>query len=290
MIVGSALFGAAAAGSWGVGDFAARFVGRAVGVPQGLFGIMLVGSVAIGLYALVSGATFVWEPSGLWLLVLNGVASLLATLLLFEALTQGPVSLSSPIAASNPAIAVPITVVFGARPEPIHWVAMAATLGGVWLVARAVSRIKDDKPEYAPAVRRRAVLMAIGSAFFFAVALISADHAIERYGLTQTLLTQRLVGAAIMGLVFLAARRVPRLPFTSWPLIVLLALLDTLAFVFVYAGLALENGEFAIVTSSAYSVVTILLARIFLREPVVPLQWLGVAIVIAGIGTLSATG
>ena len=290
MIVGSALFGAAAAGSWGVGDFAARFVGRAVGVPQGLFGIMLVGSVAIGLYALVSGATFVWEPSGLWLLVLNGVASLLATLLLFEALTQGPVSLSSPIAASNPAIAVPITVVFGARPEPIHWVAMAATLGGVWLVARAVSRIKDDKPEYAPAVRRRAVLMAIGSAFFFAVALISADHAIERYGLTQTLLTQRLVGAAIMGLVFLAARRVPRLPFASWPLIVLLALLDTLAFVFVYAGLALENGEFAIVTSSAYSVVTILLARIFLREPVVPLQWLGVAIVIAGIGTLSATG
>ena len=290
MIVGSALFGAAAAGSWGVGDFTARFIGRAVGVPQGLFGIMLVGSVAIGLYALVSGATFVWEPSGLWLLVLNGVASLLATLLLFEALTQGPVSLSSPIAASNPAIAVPITVVFGARPEPIHWVAMAATLGGVWLVARAVSRIKDDKPEYAPAVRRRAVLMAIGSAFFFAVALISADHAIERYGLTQTLLTQRLVGAAIMGLAFLAVRRVPRLPFTSWPLIVLLALLDTLAFVFVYAGLALENGEFAIVTSSAYSVVTILLARIFLREPVVPLQWLGVAIVIAGIGTLSLTG
>ena len=79
MIAGSALFGAAAAASWGVGDFTARFIGRAVGVPQGLFGVMLVGSAAIGLYALVSGATLVWEPSGLWLLVLNGVASLLAT-------------------------------------------------------------------------------------------------------------------------------------------------------------------------------------------------------------------
>ena len=32
------------------------------------------------------------------------------------------------------------------------------------------------------------------------------------------------------------------------------------------------------------------LARLILREPVVPLQWLGVAIVIAGMGTLSATG
>ena len=80
------------------------------------------------------------------------------------------------------------------------------------------------------------------------------------------------------------------MPFRAWPLILLIALVDTMGYVFVYAGLALENGEFAIVTSSAYSVVTIILARIFLREPVVRLQWLGVAIVIAGIGTLSATG
>ena len=71
---------------------------------------------------------------------------------------------------------------------------------------------------------------------------------------------------------------------SAWPLIALLALVDTIGYVFVYAGLAQENGEFAIVTSSAYSVVTIMLARIFLREQVVPLQWLGVHIVIAGIG------
>ena len=290
MIAGSALFGVGAAGSWGVGDFTSRFLGRSIGVPAALLGIMVVGSLVAGLYIAISGEPVVWELSGLWLLALNGLATMAATFMLFEALTRGPVSLGSPMVSSYPAFAVPMTVVFGARPEPIHWVAMAATLGGVWLVAQAVSRIKDDKPEYAPAVRRRAVLMAIGSAFCFAVALVSADHAIERYGLTQTLLTQRLVGAAIMGLAFLAVRRVPRLPLKSWPLIGLLALLDTLAFVFVYAGLALENGEFAIVTSSAYSVVTILLARIFLREQVVPLQWLGVAIVIAGIGTLSVTG
>ena len=180
---------------------------------------------------------------------------------------------------------------FGARPEIIHWVAMVATLGGVWLVALAVYRIEGgDKPEYAPAVLRRAVLLAIGAAFFFAVALLAADHAIERYGLPMTLLSSRVVGVIVLGAGFLVMRKVPRMPLSAWPLILLIALVDTLGYVFVYAGLSLENGEFAIVTSSAYSVVTILLARIFLREQVVPLQWLGVAIVIAGIGTLSATG
>ena len=291
MIAGSALFGVGAAASWGVGDFTARFIGRAVGVPQGLFGIMLIGSLAVGLYVVASGTPLVWELSGLWLLVLNGVATMLATYMLFDALTRGPVSLGSPMVSSYPAFAVPMTVVFGARPEPIHWVAMAATLGGIWLVALAVSRIEGgDKPEYAPAVLRRAMLMAIGSAFFFAVALLAADEAIGRYGLPLTLLSGRIVGAIVLGGAFLVMRKVPHMPVRTWPLILLLALVDTLGYVFVYAGLALENGEFAIVTSSAYSVVTIMLARIFLREQVVPLQWLGVAIVIAGIGTLSATG
>ena len=291
MIAGSALFGVGAAASWGVGDFTARFIGRAVGVPAGLFGIMLLGSLAVGLYIVVSGEPLVWELSGLWLLVLNGVATMLATFMLFDALTRGPVSLGSPMVSSYPAFAVPMTVVFGARPEPIHWMAMAATLGGIWLVALAVSRIDaGDKPEYTPAVLRRAVLMAIGSAFFFAVALLAADEAIGRYGLPLTLLSGRIVGAVVLGGVFLAMRKAPRMPVRAWPLILLLAVADTLGYVFVYTGLSLENGEFAIVTSSAYSVVTILLARIILKEQVVPLQWLGVAIVIAGIGTLSATG
>ena len=291
MIGGAALLGTGAAISWGVSDLTARFLGRAIGVPQALFAIMLVGSFVVGVYIVASGETLPWEPSGLWLLALNGIATLLATLMLFDALTRGPVSLGSPMVSSYPAFAVPMTVAFGARPEPIHWAAMAATLGGVWLVALAVSRIEGGgKPEYAPAVLRRAVLMAIGSALFFAIALLAADHAIERYGLPLTLLSGRLVGALAVGAGFLVMRKAPHMPVKVWPLVIVLALMDTLGYVFVYAGLALENGEFAIVTSSAYSVVTILLARVFLREQVVALQWLGVAIVIGGIGTLAATG
>ena len=227
---------------------------------------MLVGSLAVGLYIVASGEPLVWELSGLWLLVLNGVATVVATFMLFEALTRGPVSLGSPIVSSYPAFAVPMTVAFGARPEPIHWVAMAATLGGVWLVALAVSRVDaGDRPEYSPAVLRRAVPMALGAAIIFAIAILAADEAVDRYGLPLTLLSGRVIGAIVLGVGLLVMRRSPRMPVRVWPLVLLLATVDTLGYVFVYAGLALENGEFAIVTSSAYSVVTILLARIFLR-------------------------
>ncbi len=291
VIGGAALLGVGAAVFWGVSDLMARFVGRAIGVPQALLGIMLIGSLLVGLYIVADGTVLVWELSGLWLLVLNGVTTLLATLMLFDALTHGPVSLASPMVSSYPAFAVPMTVAFGARPDIIHWVAMVATLGGIWLVALAVSRIDGgDKPEYAPAVIRRSILMALGAALMFAVAVLSADHALEHYGLAQTLLVARLVGAVVLAGGFLITRSAPRMPVRAWPLLGLLAVVDTLGYVLVYGGLTLEHGEFAIVTSSAYSVVAILLARVFLREQIAPLQWLGVAIVVAGIGTLSATG
>ncbi len=291
MIVGAALVGSGAAVSWGVSDFAARFVGRAIGVWGALLGIMTVGGAITGLYIAARGEPMIWDVSGFWLLALNGVASLFATLMLFDALTRGPVSLGSPMVSSYPAFAVPMTVVFGARPDVIHWIAMAATMGGVWLVALAVTRIDGgEKPEYAPAVLRRSILMALGSAVLFAVALLSADHAIERYGLAQTLLSARLAGFVVLAAGFLALRRAPAMPVRIWPLVAFLALMDTLGYAFVYGGLSLENGEFAIVTSSAYSVVTVLLARVFLRERIVLLQWLGIAVVVAGIGTLSATG
>ena len=42
--------------------------------------------------------------------------------------------------------------------------------------------------------------------------------------------------------------------------------------------------------SVGYTVVTVVLARLFLREPVSPLQWGGVGMVVGGVGVLAAFG
>ena len=132
--------------------------------------------------------------------------------------------------------------------------------------------------------------MAIGSAFFFAVALLAAGEAIGVTVLPLTLLSGRIVGALVLIGVFLAIRTPPRMPGAR-------VAADPPARRGGQRRLRLRlrgacPGERRVRHRHQLGLfgVTILLARIILREPVVPLQWLGVAIVIAGIGTLSATG
>ena len=117
--------------------------------------------------------------------------------------------------------------------------------------------------------------------------MICAGQAIEIYGPWQTMVAVRIVGAILFILWFLMRREAPRFYPRLWPILIVLSLLDTMGYLGVYLGLGYVNGEFAIVASSAYAVVAVVLARIFLREPVNLAQWGGVLLVAGGIALLS---
>lgn len=284
MLGAAALWGAAGALSWGFADFTARFAGRAVGVIPATFGMTTIGAVLIFLYMLIAGEPFIWQWHGIWWMAGTGVLTVLATLTLYEALTKGPVSLGSPVVASYPAIAVPVTMALGTLPSWWQLMAMIATMAGVWLVAWAVARTRgDERPEYAKPVVRRALAMAIISALCFAFALLSADKSVEIYGPWETVLAVRIIGVVMLAFFVMGGRG--RMVFTrkALPLIVALAFMDSFGHAAVYIGLGQPHGEFAIVTSSAYTVVTVIMARVFLREAVSLAQWGGVLLVVGGI-------
>ena len=75
-----------------------------------------------------------------------------------------------------------------------------------------------------------------------------------------------------------------------WPILVSFGLLDTSGHVMIFVGMRLEHGEYTIVTSVGYTVVTVLLARIFLREPASARQWGSIALVVAGVAILATFG
>ena len=294
----AAAFGAGTALLWGVSDVFARLAGRATGVLVTTFMLMVFGSILMVLYAWVSGTAMSWDTSGYWLIAVTAIGMAIGTLLTYAALTRGPVSLASPAVASYPAISVPISLAFGAQPDVPHWVAMAGTMAGVWLVARAV-RGHDDgqRPDYGWANVRVTLLLSGLAAVIFALSLLAADIATDRYGWAQTLIGGRMIGAVLLGLfivvVLLRARRLPKLtgiPTRTWPLLVLIGILDTAGNAVLYAGLGQPNGEYAIVASVAYTAVTTVIARLFLREPVALIQWLGIGLIIGGVGALAATG
>ncbi|MDP2737424.1 MAG: EamA family transporter [Pseudorhodobacter sp.] len=72
-----------------------------------------------------------------------------------------------------------------------------------------------------------------------------------------------------------------------WPL-VLMGVLDGVAIALVITAAVLASPEYAAVTASLFDMVTIVRAARFLAEEMHPVQWLGVAVVFAGIGTLVA--
>ncbi len=292
MLGSAAFWGAGCAIAWGLSDFVARFAGRSVGAMAATFAMMAVGAVLVAVVMAVAGEPFEWRIDGLHWLAGIGAGTALGSILFFHAVTHGPVSLASPVVACYPAIAVPISVALGARPEPLHWGSMAATMAGVWIVARAVAP-KDGgevPKEYAPAVVRRTILFSLLAATTYAASLTAADRAIEIYGPWQTVLAVRLIGVVVLWVVVLARPERARFPVRAWPVLASFGLLDTLGHLLLYFGLGRAHGEYAIVASVGYTVVTVLLARLFLREPVSPVQWGGVGLVVGGVGILAAFG
>lgn len=281
-----ALWGSVCAFSWGGADFAARFTGRALGPESGLFGMLLVGAVVLSLWVGFVGPPLVWEMSTLWLVLVCGVFTMAATMLLYLGLARGPVTIVSPIVASYPAVVVVFWVLFGVRPSALQWAAMALAVVGVIVVARCAEKFEE------PGVMslghlRWTVLVALASSACFAIVVISGQLAVPSYGELQTLWISRLVSLALITLLFVVRRKVPRLDRRWWLLLVLQGLLDTGAYLALFAGSHGAGSELAAVTASAFGAVTVLLARLFLREAMSWQQWGGVIMVFVGVGTLS---
>jgi drug/metabolite transporter (DMT)-like permease len=77
------------------------------------------------------------------------------------------------------------------------------------------------------------------------------------------------------------------MPARWFPVFALMGCLDVAAFGTIAAGGRFPNPEFATVVSSAFGAVTVLLARLFLKEPIAPVQAGGMALIFGGVAALA---
>ncbi len=281
-----ALWGLATALGWGSADFIARFTGRALGHQTALLGMLGISAVIFGLIFWHSPVPFVRDPSGWWLILLTGLGIMTATLLLYWGLVRGPVTVVAPIAGSYPALNVALAVALGARPGALDWAAMAAVMAGVIVVARA-ARSFEDPAGTTRADLRFTIGLALGAALTFSVTIALAQQASHLYGELQTVALSRWVSFLACVLLFLARRQAPRVPLRWWPWIGLQGLLDGGAYVALLAGSQGPGAEIAVVVGSGFGAVTVLLARLVLREAMTWAQWTGIAAIVAGVAVLS---
>lgn len=289
------VLGLMAAVFWGLGDFMARFCTRRIGTYRALFYLQLIGLLAL---TLLLGGTGEWRAlvhethrDALFWVVIVGLLNTVSSLALYRSFETGVLAIVAPIGASYPALTVLLALASGEVLHPARGIGIGAALIGVVLAATSFSSNSNQNraPHHHKGRLTRGVPWAIAAAF--------------GYGFLFWLLGFRvmpLLGGAIsvwfIRLVSLSALAVLAAPLRqsvappqggTWWLAIGIGFFDTAAFLSNNLALKREQVAVASVLASLYGAVTVLLAAIFLREKTERSQWVGIALIFAGIALIS---
>ncbi len=260
-----------AAAGWGAADYVGGVTGRRASPVSVAFASQLFGLVAFVVLAPLTPGRF--HPADLAWGMGAGVGAAVGVALLFHGLAVGVMSVVAPVTAVGSAmIPVLFGLVSGDRPP-------SAALAGVGLALVAVALLcafpgPDAGGSPAGAARKRAGLytgMLAGAGFGAYFVLL--DRAGHNAGLWP-LLGSRLASVTVLGAVVLLTRR-PLFPAGTSRNVAVIGVLDVVGNVSFL--LATRRGLLSIVAllTSLYPAVTLLLARLLLRERLSPGQVIG---------------
>ena len=276
-------FGLTAALIWAVHDLLARKLAQGAAVLPIVAMVLATGCVVLAPVALVYGDWAAMTGTAVVVSVAYGLAYAVAGGALYKAFSLAPVRLVSPVIGAYPMLSLLIALAQGQPVTWADWLAVAAIVTGIAIVALST---RDDAPDGYAAPPAVALGWAAFSAIGFATTFALGQEATRQGSELPAMLIGRII--ALSAIVALAlARRIPVRPQASqtW-LLALMGTFDAVALGLVTAAGTLPRAEYASVTSSLFGVLTVLLAAWILRERVRPVQWLGIGTVFSGIAAL----
>ncbi len=280
-------FGLAAAVIWAVHDLLARKLSQGAALLPILAVVLGAGCVVLLPAAWIAGDWAAMTGRAIVIAGLSGLAFALAIGALYRAFSLAPVRVVSPVIGAYPMLSLLIAWAQGQPVTVADWLAVAAIVTGIAIVAIAA---RDDGPEGYAAAPATALGWAGFSAIGFAATFALAHEATRQGAELPATLIGRLVAFAVI-VVLAAGLRSPLRPQPGkgW-LLALMGGLDAVALGLVTAAGSLPRAEYAAVTSSLFGVLTVFLAAWFLKETLRPVQWLGIAAVFGGIAILGLLG
>ena len=253
-----------------------------------MLGMQLVGTL---LYAVALGAVGRFPALSVDQLPLAvGLAALgLAGLLCFyKALALGPIAIVSPIGGAYVAVAVILVVAFlGERLSAGQTIGVVVTVAGIVMTgtdARSVAAALS-RPKPGVWLALAAMLLFGGWAALMAYATRTQD------GLAMILLQRIISVAASLAIVVLLRRRLPTTVGVATAGVVLASgLFDTLANVLYVLGVQAGFASIVATGSGVYPIIPALLGITVMGERLAPNQYVGIAVLLAGLVTLGAVG
>ena len=270
-----ALFGLAAALTWGAGDFSGGLATKRTNP----YGVVIVAHLA-SLVLLLGAALIIQEavpPLASWLW--GGAAGLgggFGLLLLYRALAEGHMSVAAPVSALVAAsLPVLITALTEGWPKPLVLTGFGLALAAIWLVSGGSAQFRF-------ADLRLPVLAGLAFGFFF-----TCLHQASTSAVLYPIIAVRLVSIPSLLAYALLTKQDFRPSRASWLPILMSGALDTLGNAAYALAAQFGRMDVAAVLSSLYPGSTVLLAWLWLKEPVSRTQLLGLAVALGAIALIT---
>jgi drug/metabolite transporter (DMT)-like permease len=247
-------FSMAAVVAWGTSDFTGGFAARRtnaflITAIAHLSGLILMTGVALAIHAPFPSRTAV-----AWAL-LAGLSGGGALAIFYRALAMGRMGLTAPVAAL---LGAAIPTVFGmfreGLPQAAQVTGFVLAAAGIWLISRS----EDDSP---PEGIGMAALAGLGFAGFYLCIKQAGDG--SAYWLAAT---SKISSFTLTGMIVLLGRGTREIDLRGAALGVLAGCLDIIGSVLFIRASQTGRLDAAVVLSSLYPAITVLLARLILKE------------------------
>lgn len=267
--------------AWGVGDFIGGVKTRVLPVLSVLVVSQTVGFVWIGCVALIAQKPAPGVDK-MGLAALSAVAGTIGLACFYKAMSIGKISLVVPIAAMAAVVPVVVGIASGDRPSGLQLSGMAIALGGAVLASRERDSGADGSSRLAAGVLLAAVSALTWGVFFLAIDAAADGGPVWASLVNRTTSFVLLLGAALVMRPPLRAAR-PHLPALA-----VAGTLDVSANLLFAAASTKGLVSLVSVVGSLYPVVTVLLARVLLKERVERIQEAGVIAALGGVVLIAA--
>jgi drug/metabolite transporter (DMT)-like permease len=276
------VLGLLAAMVWATGNLAASRASRLMSPNSLLAGLSLAGCAICVPILIAEGAPHDTSATGLFWLVLAGAANIGGLAFLYVAYRAGDVSLVAPICSTEGAIAAVIAIAAGETVKVSVVILLAVIVIGVVRAAGA-----DTLPSaLAGRFNWSVVTVTCLGAVCFGVSLYATGRASTREQFGWIAASPRIVGVICVTLPMALCGRV-RITRAGTPTMLLSALCEVGGFS-LYSFAAHRSLPIAAVLGSLFAAFAVLGAAVLFGERLNRGQWVGVALIIAGVATLGA--
>jgi len=272
-------WGACAAASWGAGDFSGGLASKKGSVLSVLVVSQAAGGLILLALALGCGQKFP-GPGDMLIGGLAGLCGALGIICLYSGLARGRMGVVAPLSAVTAAM-VPIlfSIATSGFPGPLKLIGFGGGLISIWLLSRGPA---SSRPGFAE------MLNSLAAGTGFGLFFILVDQ-IRGQSYFWPLFAARLASVAFLSCLILGKGGFKSGRGTqAWFLTILAGILDTAGNVFFFLATRAGRLDAAVMSTSLYPAVTVILAFVLLKERLGPSQWIGVVSAMLALGLIAS--